>query len=81
MRPRWERSACVAGASRIPAHVEPATASLFIVSPLAGGASAIFKWFSTHPPMAERIARLRALNTGRGIAAGGAAGSRFRTAG
>jgi heat shock protein HtpX len=53
------------GAARIPAHVEPATASLFIVSPLAGGRSWL-NLFSTHPPMAERIARLRGL---RGLSA------------
>jgi heat shock protein HtpX len=37
----------------------PATASLFIVNPLQG--IDIASWFSTHPPTAERIARLRAL--------------------
>ncbi len=36
-----------------------ATASLYIVNPLS--AQGIAKLFSTHPPMAERIARLRAL--------------------
>jgi heat shock protein HtpX len=51
------------GAQRIPAHVEPATASLFIVSPLAGGRS-LMSWFSTHPPMQERIARLRGMAGG-----------------
>lgn len=51
------------GAQRIPAHVEPATASLFIVSPLAGGRS-LMSWFSTHPPMRERIARLRGMAGG-----------------
>lgn len=50
------------GAQRIPAHVEPATASLFIVSPLSGGRS-MMSWFSTHPPMPERIARLRGMVT------------------
>ena len=47
------------GAQRIPAHVQPASASLFIVSPLAGGG--MQKMFSTHPPMEERIAKLRAM--------------------
>lgn len=37
----------------------PATASLFICSPLSG--SSVTRWFSTHPPMAERIRRLRAM--------------------
>jgi heat shock protein HtpX len=48
------------GAQVIPAHVQPATASLFIVSPLSGGRS-LMSWFSTHPPMQERIARLRGM--------------------
>ncbi len=47
-------------ASRIPAHVEPATASLFIVSPLSGGRG-LLSLFSTHPRMEERIRRLRGL--------------------
>jgi heat shock protein HtpX len=46
-------------ADRLPAQVEPATASLYIVNPLTGGGLASL--FSTHPPMEERIARLRAL--------------------
>jgi heat shock protein HtpX len=37
----------------------PATASLFIVNPFANGG--LMKLFSTHPPMEERIKRLRAL--------------------
>jgi heat shock protein HtpX len=45
------------GAELIQAGVEPATASLFIVSPLAGGRS-LLSLFSTHPPMEERIRRL-----------------------
>ena len=44
----------------VPATPQPATASLFVVNPLAG-ASALFNLFSTHPPMERRIARLRAL--------------------
>jgi heat shock protein HtpX len=67
------------GARHIPAHVQPATASLFIVSPLSGGRS-ILSLFSTHPPMVERIARLRGMTAGR-RAAPGQAPSHFRTAG
>jgi heat shock protein HtpX len=44
-----------------PAHAEPATANLFIVNPF-GGAHALSRLFSTHPPMAERVARLRELS-------------------
>ncbi len=46
-----------AGAERIPADVNPAEASAYIVNPLRGRAMA--NLFSTHPPAAERIARLR----------------------
>ena len=46
----------------VAARVEPATASLYIVNPLTGGSLASL--FSTHPPMEERIARLRALLAG-----------------
>ncbi|MDA8415193.1 MAG: zinc metalloprotease HtpX [Desulfobacteraceae bacterium] len=46
----------------IPMHeASPATAHLFIVTPLTGGG--IMSLFSTHPPMEERIARLEALAT------------------
>jgi heat shock protein HtpX len=44
----------------IPSEAAPATASLFIVNPLAG-AGTLLNLFSTHPPMPQRIARLRAL--------------------
>ena len=40
-------------------EARPATAHLFIVNPLTGGA--LLKLFSTHPPMEERIERLEAL--------------------
>ncbi|HET9552335.1 MAG TPA: zinc metalloprotease HtpX [Anaeromyxobacteraceae bacterium] len=39
----------------------PATAHLFIVNPLRGGAAKLMSLFSTHPPIEERVARLRAL--------------------
>ena len=42
-----------------PMNATPATAHLFIVNPLTGGGWMTL--FSTHPPIAERVARLRAL--------------------
>lgn len=44
---------------RLPMDASPATAHMFIVNPLAGVNFA--KWFSTHPPLEERIARLEAM--------------------
>jgi heat shock protein HtpX len=37
----------------------PATAHLFIVSPVRGSAAALVNMFSTHPPIEERVRRLR----------------------
>jgi heat shock protein HtpX len=56
------------GAERIPSNVsEPATASLVIVSPLAG-ARGLFSLFSTHPATEERVRRLRSLDgLGNGV--------------
>jgi heat shock protein HtpX len=42
-----------------PMNANPATAHLFIVNPLSG--QAFMNLFSTHPPLEERIARLRAM--------------------
>lgn len=44
---------------RQPMDVNPATAQMYIVNPLSG--SQIAKLFSTHPPIQERISRLRQL--------------------
>jgi heat shock protein HtpX len=44
---------------QIPLAAQPATAHMFIVNPLSIGKMA--KLFSTHPPMAERIARLESM--------------------
>ena len=43
----------------LPMQASPATAHMFIVNPLHG--SSILNLFSTHPPVAERVARLRAM--------------------
>lgn len=39
-----------------------ATAHLFIVNPLRGGAAKLMDLFSTHPPIEERVRRLRAMS-------------------
>ncbi len=44
-------------AKRLPMQVSPNTAHMFIVNPLTAGNLA--QLFSTHPPLEERIARLR----------------------
>lgn len=41
------------------ATAEPATAHMYIANPLKGGG--ISSWFSTHPPMEERVRRLRTM--------------------
>jgi heat shock protein HtpX len=43
------------------AQAGPATAHLFIVNPLRGAAGKMMSLFSTHPPVEERVARLREL--------------------
>jgi heat shock protein HtpX len=47
---------------RLPMQASPQTAHMFIVNPLRGGNFA--NWFSTHPPLEERIARLRGRTEG-----------------
>jgi len=44
---------------QIPMKANPATSHMFIVNPLSGGG--LFKLFSTHPPIEERIARLESM--------------------
>jgi heat shock protein HtpX len=48
------------GADHVPGNASPATASLYIVNPLAG-AQGVMEWFSTHPLTEERVRRLRSL--------------------
>jgi heat shock protein HtpX len=43
----------------IPLNANPSTAHLFIVNPLSG--KSLMNLFSTHPPLEERIARLRSM--------------------
>jgi len=50
-------------AHRIPMRVNPAAAQLAIVNPLAGvRGGGLTRFFSTHPPTEERVARLEALS-------------------
>ncbi len=47
------------GATARPMDANPSTAHLFIVNPLRG--SSLLNLFSTHPPVEQRVARLRAM--------------------
>jgi len=49
------------GVERAPMNASPATAHMFIVNPLTG--RSLMKLFSTHPPIEERVARLRAMRS------------------
>ncbi len=51
------------GNEMMPMDAKPATAHMFIMSPLSG--SSILHLFSTHPPIEKRIERLQALAAGR----------------
>ena len=54
------------GRQAVPMEVNPATSSLYIVNPLKKvGAAGLF---STHPPIEDRIARLREYDRNRGLA-------------
>ncbi len=49
------------GTQRIPMDASPATAHMFIVNPLTG--RRLMNLFSTHPPIEERVERLRAMRS------------------
>jgi len=53
-----------AAAARVPLEASPQTAHFFIVNPLSG--RSLMRLFSTHPPLEERVARLRAMAGYRG---------------
>lgn len=48
-------------ARALPTFVSPGSTSLFIVNPF-GALDTMTRWFSTHPPIEERVARLRAMS-------------------
>ena len=47
------------GSQKIPMNVNPAMEQAFIVNPLTGRKASFAKYFMTHPPVEDRIARLR----------------------
>ena len=47
---------------RVPLVASPATAHMYIIQPLLGGGMSFGNLFSTHPPTAERIARLMGMH-------------------
>jgi heat shock protein HtpX len=52
------------GVEHLPYDRAPATAHLFIVNPLSGGG--VMALFSTHPPIEERVRKLREMRAARG---------------
>jgi heat shock protein HtpX len=50
------------GTQAVPMNVNPSSAHLFIVNPLSG--KSLMNLFSTHPPIEERVAKLRSMSPG-----------------
>jgi heat shock protein HtpX len=63
---------------RAPMDASPATAHMFIVNPLSG--KSLQSLFSTHPPIEERIARLRGVKSSQGPSDSGGGGRTRRPA-
>jgi heat shock protein HtpX len=66
-RPLWLAGALgklARGVESVPMHGNQATAHMFIVNPFFGGG--VGRLFSTHPPLEERIDRLREMASNRG---------------
>jgi heat shock protein HtpX len=63
---------------RLPMQASPSTAHMMIVNPLSGGSLA--NLFSTHPPLSERIARLRGITPSRSGGPASNAGGSARSA-
>jgi len=51
----------IAAQSRPLAQANQAIAHLYIANPFAGSRKFFSRWFSTHPPIAERVAKLRSI--------------------
>ncbi len=54
-----------AASRAVPLHGNPVAENLFIVNPFSG--AGVAHLFSTHPPIPDRIARLRELASRRGV--------------
>src|ERR671914_2027687 len=54
-------------ARQIPMDVQPAQAQKYIVNPLTGRKVSFATLFTTHPPTADRVERLRSMNPARGF--------------
>jgi heat shock protein HtpX len=52
-------------AKQVPMNVDPAQATAYIINPLSGRKVNFANLFTTHPPTAERVARLRAQTPAR----------------